>query len=294
MKGMHYMKLTKKITAAVLSIICAFSLLIPAYGASDISAVSIMMGDLNYDGKITAKDARIALRVAARLEENKYDINSYDADGNGKIGPADARIILRVAARLQNFNIGFDKNNMPNALNAFTSKRFSADISFAQEMTMKLTMYNDDFYINIGKIDGMPISGVLFIGDKMYMAGDLTAGETSALEIPENMYNEIMPDNERKEFIENLSLFVSMPDKFDEISEVKLNGETAILYSAFNDGVFFGLYTDTMGIPIKEVYGTYTETASGYSITPQDEIGFGNFTGNVDTAIFDINNYTVI
>ena len=288
------MKLVKKITAAALSIICAFALLIPVYAASDINAVTIMMGDLNHDGKVTAKDARIAMRVAARLEENKYDVNSYDADGNGKLGLADARIILRVSARLQSFYTGFDKNNMPNALNAFKSKSFSADITFSQEMTMKLTMRNDDLYMNIGKIDGMPISGVLFIGDKIYMAGDLTAGEKSAIEIPESMYNEIMPENERKELVENLSLFVSMPDEFDEISEVKLNGETAILYSSFDDGVFFGLYTDTMGIPLKEVYGTYTETASGYSITPQDEIAFGNFTGNVDPAIFDISNYVVM
>lgn len=50
-------------------------------------------GDVNYDGKITADDARLVLRAAVGLEElAKY---SADVDGDGKITANDARMILR-------------------------------------------------------------------------------------------------------------------------------------------------------------------------------------------------------
>jgi len=289
------MKLAKRIAAAVLSAGCAFSLAIPAFSASDINAVSIQMGDLNHDGKVTASDARLALRVSAKLEENKYDVNSYDTDANGKLTASDARTILRVSAKLQKFTAGFDENRLPNALNAFKAKQVSTNISLGDEMSMKIAMYNGNIYINVGQmIEGIPISGMLFIGDKIYLAGDLSKGETSALEIPEDMYDELMSDSEQKEFIANISDLLDVPEDFDSIDEVTLNGQTAIRFSAFKDGAYFGLYTDTMGIPLKEVYGTYTETAGGYDVTATGEIGFDSFTGNVDPAIFDINNYTVM
>ena len=62
-------------------------------------------GDLNGDGKIQATDARIALRISARLETADETQNiSGDVNKNGKIDASDARQILRVAASLEKFD----------------------------------------------------------------------------------------------------------------------------------------------------------------------------------------------
>ena len=62
-------------------------------------------GDLNGDGLIQATDARMALRISARLDtaDDKQNI-SGDVNKNGKIDAADARLILRVAASLDKFD----------------------------------------------------------------------------------------------------------------------------------------------------------------------------------------------
>ncbi len=60
------------------------------------------IGDVNFDGKVTAADARIVLRAAAQLElltESQQII--ADSDYNDSITAADARIILRMAAQLE-------------------------------------------------------------------------------------------------------------------------------------------------------------------------------------------------
>jgi len=63
-----------------------------------------LLGDVNLDGKVTAADARIVLRVAAKLEkESKLSaLAKQNADVNldGKIDIKDARLILRLAANL--------------------------------------------------------------------------------------------------------------------------------------------------------------------------------------------------
>lgn len=63
-----------------------------------------ILGDVNGDGKITASDARLALRAAASLE-NLDSPSFYAADVNFdyKITAMDARLILRVAAGLDSF-----------------------------------------------------------------------------------------------------------------------------------------------------------------------------------------------
>lgn len=59
-------------------------------------------GDINGDGKITAADAREALRAAAGLSElSDIQKNAADYNDDGKVSAADARLILRKAANLE-------------------------------------------------------------------------------------------------------------------------------------------------------------------------------------------------
>lgn len=63
------------------------------------------IGDVNGDGKITAADARLALRIAASLDIVYLDVYlRADTDFDGDVSAGDARRILRVAAGLEKFN----------------------------------------------------------------------------------------------------------------------------------------------------------------------------------------------
>ncbi len=67
-------------------------------------APDIVAGDANGDGKITAADARIALRISAKVDSlEKYNLTAevLDVTGDGKLTAADARKILRIAAKIE-------------------------------------------------------------------------------------------------------------------------------------------------------------------------------------------------
>ena len=60
-----------------------------------------LLGDVNGDGKVNARDARALLRFIAGLaEESEIDKNAADFNGDGKINARDARAILRFIAGL--------------------------------------------------------------------------------------------------------------------------------------------------------------------------------------------------
>ena len=60
-----------------------------------------MAGDMNGDSNITAADARIALRISAKLEMfNAYNYPVADMNKDNKFSAADARAILRFSAKL--------------------------------------------------------------------------------------------------------------------------------------------------------------------------------------------------
>ena len=61
-----------------------------------------MLGDADNNRYISAADARIALRIAARIQEPSDDMQFIrcDVDGDGKITAKDARLILRASAKL--------------------------------------------------------------------------------------------------------------------------------------------------------------------------------------------------
>ena len=61
-------------------------------------------GDANNDGKISAADARIILRISAKLEKlENYNLpfELFDVNGDGKITASDARKVLRISAKLE-------------------------------------------------------------------------------------------------------------------------------------------------------------------------------------------------
>ena len=71
------------------------------------------LADIDKDGEVTAADARLALRMAVRLD-NADDITkaAADVDGDGQVTAADARLILRMAVGLEEIT-NEDLMNMP-------------------------------------------------------------------------------------------------------------------------------------------------------------------------------------
>lgn len=60
------------------------------------------LGDVNFDGRVTAADARLILRCSALLEHFSSSQKSRaDMSGDGKVSATDARIALRWAAGLK-------------------------------------------------------------------------------------------------------------------------------------------------------------------------------------------------
>lgn len=60
-------------------------------------------GDVDGDGNVTAKDARLALRASAKLEKlYATPFDAADVNGDGRITANDARSILRYSAKLTN------------------------------------------------------------------------------------------------------------------------------------------------------------------------------------------------
>lgn len=61
-----------------------------------------MTGDVDYDNRISAEDARLALRLSVGLESaDDYPPQYADMDGDGIVSPGDARTILRVSVGLE-------------------------------------------------------------------------------------------------------------------------------------------------------------------------------------------------
>ena len=59
------------------------------------------LGDVNKDGKINSSDARLLLRISARLTEETDVYHMLgDVNEDGKLNSTDARTVLRISAKL--------------------------------------------------------------------------------------------------------------------------------------------------------------------------------------------------
>lgn len=283
----------KKITAVILSLVMLTALCVSASAATGIATRDIIMGDLDSNKKVTASDARLALRASSKLDANNYDVNAYDTDGNGKLTAADARNILRAAAKIQNFDIGFDANGVPNSVGAFSSKTYSMDANMQSEgvsMNLKMTISGDNIYMDMGEELGLgTITGVLIVDKKFYA---IDPNGRSALAVPDSMIEDMGDDMDISDMMNQLSMLFTVD--FDEISETKTSdGKDALCYSkTTGDGIYSAYYVDYMGRLLSFEGGTIN--ADKTEITRTSVITFNSFSGNIDSSIFDIDSYVVM
>lgn len=109
----------------------------------------LLLGDVNLDGKVNAIDARLALRMSAKLEEmpksGSIQFKNADVNGNGVITAADARIILRVSAGLASFSEYRNTSDVTQAMEtttaaAATKKSTESKTKKAEESTTKKSL----------------------------------------------------------------------------------------------------------------------------------------------------------
>ena len=89
----------KKLVSIFAAILITVILIVPA------SAKTLLLGDVDYDNVVTAKDARSILRAAAMLDSFTDEQNAIaDVDQSGKVEAVDARLALRFAAQLEDLS----------------------------------------------------------------------------------------------------------------------------------------------------------------------------------------------
>ncbi len=93
----------------ILSILMAVLLILSVVPVN--LAFAAKAGDVNNDGKITAADARTALRASVKLENlDEAQTKAADVDGKAGVTAADARLILRASVGLENLHThAYDK-----------------------------------------------------------------------------------------------------------------------------------------------------------------------------------------
>lgn len=82
---------------------CSKLNIINLWQAGEHDSLSLSPGDIDLDDRITAGDARLALRISASLEEaGRFGVLLGDIDRSGAVTARDARRILRISAGLSN------------------------------------------------------------------------------------------------------------------------------------------------------------------------------------------------
>lgn len=78
------------------------SMLVSSFSA-DVVVFDLLKGDVDSDGNVTARDARLVLRYSASLEKlSDNGVAAADVNDDGKVNAFDARCILRYAAKIEN------------------------------------------------------------------------------------------------------------------------------------------------------------------------------------------------
>lgn len=296
----------KKIIAVILTLILTLTPLTAFATMPVYDATWAKMGDVNIDGRVNAADARLVLRMSAKLDSTEPDLYRADADANGKVNATDARTILRVSAGLSQFTCGFDGNRVPCVVNTLKSGKYYIEASYdesgtgnGKKMSVKLAKNGDDVYFASDDIEGLGISnpsegtdgpkftsfGMLMLDNTMHAIFG-NAETTFAIPIPEENSGDLGIDADTFLKMSDLvSAFFS--DNIGSPVKVTVNGVEGFCYSYTMDEKQYLLYVDSMGRLL------YIDGVSANGDI-QTLISFDKVSGDIPTEYFDIENYSLI
>ena len=298
----------KKIISLFLIVVLCFSSVTAFAKTPLLDTTQLMMGDANKDGKVTAGDARTVLRISAKLDaQDSVNLYSVDADGNGKITASDARTILRVAANLSEFVYGFDGNGVPCALNVLKSTKYSADVTFYDDITgdsgfpISFAKNNNNFYFSSDSVEDMMgggtdtgsgglqldivPKGIMKSNEKKYIIIEI-AGEKGVMEITKalaDMAGLDMAEFEQMIKESNDMITSILPDNAGAASRTTLNDENVFCYDYEIESNKYKLYVSENGklISICDALGS----------SDKPLVSFDKITDGSSDKYFDIDSY---
>lgn len=267
--------------------------------ASNYEEMNIMMGDINDDGKVTAMDARTALRYAARLEPSSdVELLCIDADGDGRISASDARSILRVAARISKFVAGFDGNGTPNVINTIRSNVFYMEIENHDEsqnanISLSVARNGNDIYMitsdsaimgemGLGDVFKITKCGMMVADDKIYALMSTESADI-AMYISKEMQQELDLEPEMLyEISDMIEDFI--PADIGQPEKKTVDGKEMFCYSYNVNGAPCIMYIGTNGI----LYRIDTVAANGKAETL---IKFNKISGDKSDGYFSLDSF---
>lgn len=286
----------KKILSAVLAfiLVCiplSASATTPAYDAS-----YAKMGDVNYDRRVNAADARLILRIASKLDNTEIDLHRTDADGNGKVTSSDARTVLRVASGLSQLVYGFDGNRVPCAVNTLKSGKYLinaeyTDSASGEKLKMTLAQDGEDVYL---MSSGMGIDmgsasftecGMMVNKNKIYAI--LSNEKTSAaMYIPDSMCDQFGMSKE--DIISTTAMIDTfIPEDVGLPKKGTLGGENIFYYTYEIETQSCMLFVSENG----RLLSLDCEMSNG---SVETIMTFNSVSGDSTKDLFDLDNYELI
>lgn len=267
----------------IIIVLCLVLLLaIPVSAEPDVAAP--FTGDVNGDGKITATDARLTLRMATKLDKyTEADVLVADANGDGKISATDARLVLRVGARLSKLSVGFDKDGKLNAVNVLEGGKYSI-IATTEEGSVTIIKNGNDYYMCGIDMDGMemPVElqdmGFLIKDGKFYITWTTKESGSRALLDPTLLMDDLDPS----EFIGDINGLIGqlVPSEVGEPTLANIDGTDYLRFPAKIGG--------SSAILITTVGGKLVSLDDGFAVSE-----FTDLTADIPLEVFDLNNYIV-
>ncbi len=291
----------KYIACLLVFILCIMP--VSASASNDIpEEMNIMMGDVNYDGRVTAMDARTALRYAARIDSSDgVNILSIDADGDGRITASDARAILRVSAKISKFVTGFDGKGTPNVINTLKSNVYfieveNYDSNNDTNMIFSIARNNADVYMmtdDVTMIGEMGLGGMLTItkcgmmlkGEDIYALMGTDKADI-AMFIAKEMQEELeMTPDSLYELTDMIDDF--LPEDIGTPVKTEINGKEMYCYTYKALGEQCQMYIGTNGV-LSHIDGV---TADG---NVETLLTFNKISGDKTDKYFSLDSYDEI
>lgn len=289
----------KKFISALLAIILVLAP-VTAFATEEVKPMEIKMGDVNLDGKISAADARTALRCSAKLESaENISMLSIDADGDNRISAADARTILRVSAKLSSFTNGFNGNGLPCAIETIHSKVYFLDVENYDEGTktaleFEVARKNDDVYMMSddeammgslgmgGNTLNITKCGMMITGKKIYALMGTDKADI-AMEIPKELQADLgMDSSTLNEIVDMISTLI--PEKLGMPAPVEFDGQKGYCYTYSAAGQTCQLYITETGRLVK-IDGVMEDG------NLQTLLKFNEVSGDAPDKYFDLNSF---
>lgn len=206
--------------------ICAFAAVCMLLGCFMLTAGAIQIGDIDADGRVSANDARIALRYSVKLENLKEDEKfRADTDADGLVMASDARTILRMSVGLAPSKLISNQYDMlRSGIYNYIGERL--DVSTGQYEYFELARTADTIHLLIS-FEGVEIG--MFIQDgNVYAVSD---AKRMYLVTPQEVFDTIgINKTELVERYQNNSVIYPALSKASSVKDGMVDGYQCKLY----------------------------------------------------------------